>query len=249
MTTPSQWKYSAVDVYAKRYGIVAQEFLALVVAPSLDALDHRFEALRISGEAVKIAFESPDHIDLFDKTCMSFCLAIQSLWERQLRTYLGRCPNAFHVEGVTRDKLEKAVWGTDNDHIGGLFRRIRGLELDAFDSYPVLNKLQLLGNACRHGDGPSGRKLYKHHPELWPPLAWSVPGSVSAAPSPLVDHIDISREHLTEFVNAIDVFWVDMECHGLESFGSDDPYVQQQIETLREARTPKLLTFRPDLVG
>ncbi|MDH4869319.1 hypothetical protein [Pseudomonas sp. BN515] len=246
MTAPHEWKHSVADVYASKYGAVAQDFLALVVTPSLDALERRWDALLTGDNKIRAAFESLDHAELINKTSSAFCLSIQSLWERYFRRYLLTCPNALAVEGVTREKLEKAHWGEKPKELGGLFRKIRGLDLESFDSYSTLNKLQLLANVCRHGDGPSARELHDIHPSLWPEWTDTPELRAIGAVPPSVDLIKISRELLTQFVNAIDVFWMDMECRALESFGIGEFHIERQIANLREARIPKLLTFKPE---
>jgi hypothetical protein len=40
--------------------------------------------------------------------------------------------------------------------------------LSAFYSFSDMKRLELLANACRHGDGESATQLFKRHPELWP---------------------------------------------------------------------------------
>lgn len=238
MTAPHEWKHSVADVYASKYGTIAQEFLALVVTPSLDALERRWQEFDRGGDKLEEAFASLGHAELVNKTNSAFCLSIQALWERQLRGYLRLCPNA----GIELEEVDKAKWGAQ---ISRVFLQIRGLTLQSFDSYATLNKLNFLGNVCRHGDGKSADKLFKAHPELWPTWA-HILGPADADATPPADLIKISRDMFTEFVNAIDVFWMDMERHGLESFGIGDEGVERRLAELRETRVPKLLTFKPE---
>lgn len=246
MTPPHEWKHSVADVYASKYGAVAQDFLALVVQPSLAALELRWEAVITGDNKIRAAFESLDHAELINKTSSAFCLSIHSLWERYLRRYLLTCPNALLVEGVTRRGLEKALWGNKPDQLGGLFLKIRGRELESFDSYPTLNKLQLLANTCRHGEGRSADDLFKAYPEMWPTWAQHPVADLTGTPYPPVDFIKITRDMLSEFVNAIDLFWMDMERLSLESFGIGDAGVERRLAELREARILKLQTLKPD---
>lgn len=245
MVKKHQWQHSIADAYATKYGAVAQDFLKLVAIPSLDALDARSQQFRESDEGPGATFQLFDHADLIRKTSMAFCLSIQSIWEKQFRRYLSMCPNALHVEGVTLAKLHQALWGDGADQLGGLFYRIRGLNVRDFDSYDTLNKLQLLGNACRHGEGSSAKKLQKQYPELWPEQLLTPSPEGMQIPVRSVDQIDIGRELLTAFANAIDVFWMDLEHEGLSILSAADSNVLQRMAQLRLARMHKLLTFKP----
>lgn len=94
------------------------------------------------------AFHLHDHRQLITKTSMALCLGIQSLWEQQLRDYLCNCPRAGEV-------IKKASWGFSPKAptLNELFSKIRGLPIEGFESYRRLDKLHLLGNACRHACG------------------------------------------------------------------------------------------------
>ena len=225
MTTPHAWKHGWADAYASRNGDIAEEFLDLVVKPSLSALGQKQLELASSDDLVIAGFAASDHRDLINKTNMAFCLSIQSLWEQQLRRYLGNCVGCLGIEGVTAEELEHMTWG---ERANKLFQYIRGTDLTAFDSYATLNKLQLLGNACRHGEGKSSRKLFKLHPELCPDQY------------PSVQFVRWSVELLASFVSAIVLFWMDMEILGLESFANEDARVLARIAHLRNSRESRL---------
>jgi hypothetical protein len=225
MTTPHAWKHGWADAYAHRNGDIAEEFLDLVVKPSMVALEKKHLELASSDDIVIAGFAANDHRDLINKTNMAFCLSIQSLWEQQLRRYLGDCVSSLGIEGVTTDELEHVSWG---ERINKLFQYVRGIDLTVFDSYVTLNKLQLLGNACRHGDGKSSRKLFKLHPELCPEQY------------PSVQSVRWSVDLLAEFVDAIILFWMDMEILGLESFANDDARVVARIVQLRNNRESRI---------
>ncbi|MNP53089.1 hypothetical protein D3C76_1475290 [compost metagenome] len=126
---------------------------------------------------------------------------------------------------MTAAELEHSPWG---ERTNKLFQYIRGTDLTAFDSYVTLNKLQLLGNACRHGDGNSSRKLFKLHPELCPEQY------------PSVHSVQWRVELLAEFVDAIVLFWIDMDIMGLESLVNKQPTVPAEIVRLQARRIPLL---------
>ncbi|TFB37311.1 hypothetical protein [Pseudomonas sp. F01002] len=224
------------DAYTYRNGAIAEEFLDLVVRPSVAALERKHLELASSDNLAIAGFAASDHRDLIDKTNMAFCLSIQSLWEQQLRRYLGHCVGSLGIEGVTADELEHMTWGEKTNK---LFQYIRGTDLTAFDSYVALNKLQLLGNACRHGAGKSLRQLLKLHPELWPQH------DTSQTPHPVlrdtsIQSVQISVGLLAAFVDAIVLFWMDMEILGLESFANEDARVVARIAYLRNSRESRL---------
>lgn len=225
MTEPHAWKHGLADAYTYRNGAIAEEFLDLVVRPSVAALECKHLELASSDDLATACFMANDHRDLINKTNMAFCLSIQALWEQQLRRYLGHCINFAGIEGVTFDELEHLIWGEKTNK---LFQHIRGVDLTTFDSYATLNKLQLSGNACRHGDGKSSRKLFKLHPELCPDQHQSI------------HSIEWSVELLAGFVDAIVLFWMDMEIMGLESFANVDVRVIARLAQLRNDRKSRL---------
>lgn len=228
MTTPHAWKHGWADAYAYRNGDIAEEFLDLVVKPTVAALEKRHLELATSDNLAIAGFAASDHRDLINKTNMAFCLSIQSLWEQQIRRYLIVCVQTLGMEGVSVAKLEKISWGKDFDR---LFLKVRGLSLSGFSSYKLLGLLHMLGNACRHGDGPSSRELSAVHSYLWP--EW-------AREAASIQHLQIPPELLANFVDAIVLFWMDMDILGLESLVNKQPTVSAEIERLQALRIPLL---------
>lgn len=183
-------------------------------------------------------FALSDHERLIKKAHMAFALAIQSLWEQQLRSYLTTCASGCTIENVTQKKLEKGAWGGELNRV---FYKVRGMKLDTFDSYTTLTQLQMLGNACRHGEGDSSRNLHKHHPELWPaPQLFPWDNDQKVLPPPPVQHLQIKLELMTRYVSAIALFWMDMERYGVESLASKQPALHAEIARLQERRIPFL---------
>ncbi|MGY2964652.1 hypothetical protein ACVWZP_005601 [Pseudomonas sp. TE36184] len=242
MTAPYKWTIGFADAYAHNNGDTVRDFMSLVVQPSLAALERkRQELARAAQDDVVFHFALSDHEGLIQRTYMTFALAIQSLWEQQIRSYLICCLGRHTIEGVTLKKLETATWGTK---LNALFFKVRGIELSSFDSYPALTQLQMLGNACRHGDGDSARDLHTLHPELWPtPIQFPWLDSSMEPPSPPkppVQHLQITLEILTRYVSAIALFWLDMDRLGMESLLDKQPDMQYRVAELLERRTPFL---------
>lgn len=215
MTEIFTWKNCMADIYSYRYGAIAKDFLTLVIHPALDALDN--EILKWKGSEDPVShFMIADLTELVEKTRMAFWLSIQSLWERQIRTYLSGCHQELKIDLSSASKRKgpdvahSVLWG---DELNAVFECLRDIALPSFESYPKLNLLQLVGNVCRHGDGPSSRQLWKDHPELWPtygPDERFHDASEQLRPPP-ADTMKISRDLLTSFVEAIDLFWDDTE--------------------------------------
>lgn len=211
MAVPHPWKHSWADAYAARNDLVASEFLELVVRPSITALTQKHQEYVSSDDPVLYGFAAMDQLDLINKTVSAFCLSIQALWERQLRTYLTNCVKSVPIADIDPHRLESAQWGQRLDN---LFIDVRGIELKSFESYAMLDLLHLLANACRHGEGRSSRELFARHPNLWP---------AGESPAAAFQSLPITEELLEGFVNAIVLFWMDMERLGLESFTGAKP--------------------------
>ena len=235
MTDPHAWKHGWADAYAQGNSEIAAGFLSSVVSPSLFALERMKEEFGEWNDEVAGAFAGADHSHLMRSTVMAFCLSIQSLWEQQIRRYLITCAHSLKMTDVLTTDLESKSWGPKFD---ALFLKVRGRRLPDFDSYPRLTLLHMLGNACRHGDGKSSRALYAVHPELWPPQHPSFP--LPDGTNPPFSSIVIPVSLLSSFVDAIVLFWMDMERYGLESFWDGDKHVGERIESLKIARTSRL---------
>ncbi len=82
MTVNPNWTPIIADAYANKYGEVAQDFLSLVVEPSLAALQQKQVEITAQEDQMLAAFHLHDHRHLISKTSMALCLGIQSLWER-----------------------------------------------------------------------------------------------------------------------------------------------------------------------
>lgn len=233
MTAP-KWQGSLADVYSHRYGRVAQDFLRYVVEPSLDALRLQRHELNCIDEPTAV-FARLDLMELINKTNMAFCLSIQSLWEQQIRRYLTDCIRHLELE-ESIEKIEKASWGDDLER---LFYRIRGVQLSSFDSYATFNLLQMLANACRHGDGSSARKLWKEHSELWPKQEFYPFIDPTTISPPSIQFVLITHELLTEFVNAIEWFWDDIKYEYNSSISNGNLYIEAGLAEIRITRSQR----------
>jgi hypothetical protein len=236
MTEPFRWKNCFADVLSARYASMAQAFLREVVEPALSALDRQITAWETSNEP-GAPFIHADTQELLRTTTMAFCLSVQSLWELQIRTYLQGCAKELRSDNRLVMKAMTGRW----EELDSLFRDLRGISLADFEEYPDLDFLHLLGNACRHGDGPSMRVLWNRHPELWPnrlvssvqPFSDDVP---LAEPSPTFATMMIPRELLRRFTAAIASFWDETEYIYKESIERKHASLEATLVEMRRVR-------------
>lgn len=219
-------------------------FKERVVEPSLQALDTEITRLQASGDPAA-EFLCDDYAALYQTSIEGYLIAVQSMWERGLRSML-----------ILRDKkvsqnpnssvLERASWGETPRSVQDHFHRLMGVPLQAFDSYPDLNILQNVASAIRHGDGVAARKVYKSCPKLWfnwlPPgeelvaqrFRLSIPADAPAHPS--FGAITLPRAMLTQMIQSVMWFWEDIECMRCNSFKKHHPTVLATVSRWRIAR-------------
>jgi hypothetical protein len=240
VTEPYRWKNCYADVGSSGHGRMAKAFLRDVVEPALATLDSQIEGWKKSDEPAA-PFILSDVEDLLRTTTLAFCLSIQSLWERQIRSYLQGCARDLKFDPGIGKRILIARW----DEFDDLFKSLRGIGLSAFREYAALNSLQLLGNACRHGDGPSLQALVKLHPELWPdlgkPLDPPPPEIFGPTPvfPPTIEGMTISLEWLRTLVDAITSFWDETEYIYNESIERKLPSLEAQLVKVRRERAAR----------
>jgi len=243
MTENLEWKPTIADAYANSYGEVAHDFLSLVVEPSLAALKQK-DAEIAAHEAPSLApFRRHDHQNLIAKTSMALCLGIQSLWEQQLRDYLCKCRTEVNHATADVDDIQDANWDSHKKDrsLKRLFCAIRGLSLEDFQPYERLDKLQLLGNVCRHGEGASAKKLRRKYPELWSRTLSECEqlGAVEEGLMP-VDGMLITAALLRDLVNAVVLFWLDIQIASTATLIPEDASMNDNLARLQALR-PALL--------
>lgn len=231
-----RWINCYSDVHTSGNGLRARAFLQDVVRPALQALDTEVEKWARSNDG-GAPFAHADAQELVRTTTEAFCLAMHSLFERQIRRWLIGCVGSL---GFTSQRMATAQGGNLN-RLDGLLAEVRGIPLSAFYSFPDLKRLELLANACRHGDGNSAERLYEQHPELWPDWAARpllMPGqsaTIAATSPPSFDHIAVPRDWLDQFVDAIVWFWDDAEYVYLHTLQPHDGALKR-MELLRQQR-------------
>ncbi|MDW9232924.1 hypothetical protein C7S15_9024 (plasmid) [Burkholderia cepacia] len=231
-----RWEQNYADVQTSPHSARIRAFLADVVLPALGALDRDIERWGATREG-GAPFARADAEVLLQATIQAFCLAIQSIWERQLRDWISDCVrhcggNAHQVTIAQMKPLEQ---------VNRVLHDVRGATLAAFPSYPDLTYLQLVGNACRHGDGDSATTLFRAHPELWPHWITAPPPMPDGSPAqsssvPTFRQAVIPRELLTRFVNAIGWFWDDVSYVCMNSFAQKDEGIESRLAEMRTAR-------------
>ena len=211
MKPPFRWKNCYADVLSNRNGEMAMAYIKDVVEPSLAKLEVHIRGMSERHDDPVAVFGIEPARELHRATLMGYCLALQSLWEKQLRAYLEGCARNLKSDPQVNATIKTATW----KQLDSIFETLRGVPLRAFEEYTHLNLLQLLGNVCRHGGGASLNRLAIEHPELWTREAQPV--AVPPPPGPLLEPtrtaagLQISLALLTSLAAAVDGFWRETE--------------------------------------
>jgi hypothetical protein len=230
---PFRWKNCYADVAAWKHGVTVQSFFDDVIAPTIHALEKKIAALGRSENSGD-AFAQADMQDVLQETKMAFSLSVQSIWERQLRGYLRGCAEELRPEEGLAAQAAKGNW----EKLCSLFLELRGIRLEAFPSFAQLETLHLLGNACRHGDGPSAVELAKRCPELWRVyLPMPFDDHPLHSDPPPVAAMDVPADRLRAFVVAIATFWDDAEYIYNESIEQKQPSLEAKLKRERAERS------------
>ena len=238
MNKPFRWKNCGADVATWRHGRMLQEFFLDVVQPTLDALDAKVDEWSKSDDPVA-PFVLRDVQELRRATTMAFCLSIQSMWERQVRTYLKDSARELSTDRSLAERALVARW----EDLDQLLFDLRGIHLSSFREYCQLDLLHLVANACRHGDGPSSEKLWRRFPKFWPDRVGQSrrvrSASLETQKGPSANTMLIAREQLGSFVGAIVSFWEGVEYIYLESIERKHETVEEKLLELRKERTKR----------
>lgn len=233
--TTFRWKNCFADVLTSKHDLTIHSYLDDLIVPALATIDAKIAELGAS-QWPGHQFAQADMEAMKSEAILAFGLSIQSIWERQLRSYLRGCANELHSGEPTASKIDKANW----QDLQNWFRRLRGINLAEFPSFPLLDILQHLGNACRHGDGDPVVELHRRRPDLWPVIPPMPPGfgetQVTSAPPP-VGSMDIPVAALREFVTAIAAFWRDAEYIYNESIERKHESLEARLVKQRSERT------------
>jgi hypothetical protein len=235
--TPFRWQNCYADVQTCKHDLTIQSYFEDVIVSALATIEGKIETLDKSDWPGAV-FAHADMKDMLRESKLAFGLSIQSIWERQLRTYLCGCARDLRPSEPIAAKIEKANW----KDLQKWFRELRGIDLEAFPSFDTLEMLQHLGNACRHGDGGSAAELARRCPDLWPvmPLVPAMPhmppGSPPVALPKTVGMMDIPVERLRAFVAGIAAFWRDTEYIYNESIERKDSGLEARLVRERAER-------------
>jgi hypothetical protein len=227
---PFTWRNCWADVHTAFHGRTVTSYVDDLVEPAIAALDTRIAELGQSGEAWA-PFAKADTQTLRSETMKAFALAIQSLWERQLRSYLEGCANELQLAEAVLKEVRANQW----ERVERAFHSVRGLALSAFPSYPLLAALHLLGNVCRHGNGPSVARLHTLRSDLWGNLDVVTINGTTLSRPPSAELLDVELHHLRSFAAAIGEFWEDAHTIYLQSLGSKHENVDAELARRRAA--------------
>src|SRR3546814_12106500 len=88
--TPFRRKNCYADVVTSKHDLKIESYLNDVIVPALDTLNEKIEVLGKSDWPGAV-FAQADMTDMLRESKLAFGLAIQSIWDRQLRQYLRGC--------------------------------------------------------------------------------------------------------------------------------------------------------------
>jgi hypothetical protein len=232
------WDNLQADIYLGLHANAMRLFLENVVNPALDSIDARHNELSRSDEPSTV-FELADVEALRGSTIEALALSIQSQWERQLREFLKDCARELKRSDAYVASLATDHWVTLLER----FQDLRGLPLQAFDSFSDLDLLQLLGNACRHGDGKSARMLYERRPEFWShrppvfPVSWSETALANRPNHPSFSEVSLPRSLLVQLAYAVIWFWEDHNYIYTNSIKCKHYSIDGTLAKMRDERT------------
>lgn len=238
------WKNCYTDVLTYAYDRTAQAFLDEVIRPAFAALDARLQALR-AEEDPSVVFVIADHEVLTEQTALALALAIQSMWERQLRAYVSGCAGELKIAQAIKQSSSN-VW----KDVEEAFELTRGIPLREMPRYADLSLLHVLGNVCRHGPGKSLATLWREHEELWPSrvereaAARALSPGVEPDKSPSMYGLTISLELLERFTFAIVEFWNEASYIYMESIERKHESLERRLALMREERQLAVQTSR-----
>jgi hypothetical protein len=230
--TPFRWQNCHADVAAARHDRTIQAFLDDVILPAIQKVETRIAELGQSDEPAA-CFEQSDMQDLLAETKLAFCLAIQSVWERQLRAYLSSCGEELLPGKGVGARVEKANWLDLCAH----FRELRCIRLEAFPSFNELDTLHHLGNACRHGDGTSAALLTQRCPDWWPVYSQRPTARTKWPTRQTVATMSVPVKRIEVFVTAIVRFWEDVSYIYHESIVQKHESLERRLSRERIERT------------
>lgn len=224
------WTNTYADVVSSSHGRTTAEFFNSVVCPAIRKLQQHVETYKASSDPID-AFRQSDTEDLIVESLKAFGLSLHSLWERHLRLLMAGVAREVFDDVDLIKKCQTQRW----DQLDGLFEHLRGHKLRYFRAFDDLDTLQLLANVCRHGDGPSLKRLSEKCPELWPePNPPMVPMIDEVKLDRFrVDNLCITLELLERLSEAIQSFWNQTHYIYLESLERKHENVVKELEKMR----------------
>lgn len=214
-----------------------------VVESSFAALQKRREELTADPLDIGAQFQLADLDVLRRDTGLAFCLAIQSIWERQLRQYIKGC--ARELPPLEAQATVKKATSNSWEDVEKAFLTTRGVTLKSLPFYEELTLLHRLGSVARHGEGKSFIWLWEHYPEFWPTrhgedqqraMEAAFPEFGSAEFKPTMHEINVSLAWLRRFSSAIEGFWDEIQYIYNENIQDKGPQLESLLVLQRAER-------------
>lgn len=242
-----RWSEHNVVAYAGLDMHALTMFRDEVVAPSLDALEHKISAMEQSKDAAERDFGADAYAALHHRTVEGFLLTTQSMHERGIRSLLIAISKRKAWGATAQRGIQRADWSDEKiASVPGHFKTLLDAPIHLFGDYQDLKVLRLLANALRHGDGSSAEELHALCPSLW--SQWLPPGTVlniagitlsvplDAPAHPLFSAITLPRCLLDQMLSSVVAFWEDIDFVRCNSFSHRDASTESHLEALRVKR-------------
>ena len=198
------WRGSMHDTLSLNYAEAVEVFFERAVRPTCNALNEAIGNTPERGDDPTM--DRWENLRLAQlEAHKSFALSLNGLWERNFRQHLWHSAAVIGWREEQLERVEKAEWEV-------VFEEVRGFALSKFSSFAQLQLLHRVGNAVRHGNGPSTRALFRDHPGLFleheVTTGWFSYFAHGAEPASSIRRLWITLDQLETFKRAIVEGWM-----------------------------------------
>jgi len=167
-------------------------------------------------------YESISHYqllaDMRDNTRLSVVASIYHEWDKQLRDWLVREINHWHIGEDVRAK----IWSQDFGNLIDLFVGL-GWDTRSKPYYAALDACRLVVNVYKHGEGTSFQDLKQRYPEYIDNPLKSLGDSTLGIDLADYTNLAVTEEQIHGFSAAIVAFWNDIPKNTFDNQVSELP--------------------------
>ena len=192
------------DIESEAHVFAEVEYERLGRRPSWDG---DVDMVAASEEAIERGHERYQDLVFVQRQFQALSIAgLYHLWERTLKEFLVRELDWKGTSG-------KFIQGVQRAGFNGLIDILADLDVAVRDQsfFNGLETIRLIANTCKHGDGPTFKRLLDKAPEFL--RAPYQNGSLFLFGTPGPDDLWIDASKIEELESAIDQFWLSMPEH------------------------------------